>query len=135
MVEKRELKECIMTMTVLKRAGKKRFDNLQISLKNKYLLGMDEYPTTIGDLLKILNHYKPEWSQATTGPGANPGTTPTGRQNTLTQGVLFLQANGSIVRFLRGTNNSFYPEIICRLCRFLGHYQTHCPVATNLRGT
>ena len=61
-VEKRKLKEHIMVIWVLKRADKRRFGNLQIGLKNKYLLGIDKYPTTIGDLLKILNHYKPEYS-------------------------------------------------------------------------
>ena len=115
-VEKRKLKERIMTMTVLKRADKKRFGNLQIGLKNKYLLGIDEYPTSIGNLLKILNHYKPEWSQATAGPGVNPGTAHTSRPSTPMQGTSFFQANGCTVRFLRGKNNSFHPGIVCCLC-------------------
>ena len=101
-VETRKLKERIVAMTVLKRADKKRFGNLQIGLKNKYLLGQDEYPTTIGDLLKVLNHYKPEWSPADTG---NTSATSTSRPNTPMQGALFLQANSSTVNFLRGTNN------------------------------
>ena len=49
-VETRKLKERIIAMTVLKRADKKRFGNLQISLKNKYLLGRDEYPNNIGEI-------------------------------------------------------------------------------------
>ena len=56
-IEKRKLKKRIMVIAVLKRADKKRFGNLQIGLKNKYLLGIDEYPISIGDLLKVLNHY------------------------------------------------------------------------------
>ena len=131
-VETRKLKERIVAMTVLKRADKKRFGNLQIGLKNKYLLGQDEYPTNIGDLIKVLNHYKPEWNA----PGGGGTSTPSNsRPNTPTQGASFLQTNERTVSFLRGTNNSFYPEIICRLCRFPGHYQTHCPVATDTRGT
>ena len=133
-VEKRKLKERIVTMAVLKRTDKKRFGNLQIGLKNKYLLGQDEYPKTTGDLLKVLNHYKPEWSQAAAAAGTN-ATTTTSRPSTPTPGTSFLQAGGGTVNFLRGTNNSFYPEIVCRLCRFPGHYQTHCPVATDTRGT
>ena len=46
-VETRKLKERILAMTVLKRTDKKRYGNLQIGLKNKYLLGTDEYPTNI----------------------------------------------------------------------------------------
>ena len=72
-VEKRKLKERIMAMAVLKRADKRGFGNLQIGLKNKYLLGINEYSTTIGDLLKVLNHYKPEWSQSS--PNTGNGST------------------------------------------------------------
>ena len=113
-VETRRLKERIVAMAVLKRADKKRFGNLQIGLKNKYLLGQDDYPTNVGDLLKVLNHYKPEWNQ-TTATTAGTGTTPSNRPSAPAQGATFLQANGSTVSFLRGTNNSFYPEIVCRL--------------------
>jgi hypothetical protein len=35
---------------------------------------------------------------------------------------------------MRATNNSFFPEITCRLCGIEGHYQTHCPVARNDTG-
>ena len=36
---KKALKEEILTMTILKRANKRQYGNLQLSLKNDYLLG------------------------------------------------------------------------------------------------
>jgi len=45
-----------------------------------------------------------------------------------------LQPTAGEVFFLRATNNSFFPEITCRLCGIKGHYQTHCPVAKNEAG-
>ena len=83
-VEKIKLKERIIVMAVLKRTNKKRFRNLQIDLKNKYLLGIDKYPTSIGGLLKVLNHYKPKWSQVTTGSSSNTGNGSTRRSVILT---------------------------------------------------
>ena len=83
-IEKRKLKKRIIAMVVLKRANKKRFRNLQISLKNKYLLGIDEYATSIGDLLKVLNHYKPKWSQVTAESSSNTINSSTRRSVTLT---------------------------------------------------
>ena len=59
-LEKGRLKEEISAMEILKRANNKRFGNLQISLKNSNLLGKNGYTTTIADLLKVLNNYKPE---------------------------------------------------------------------------
>ena len=89
-VEKRKLKKRIIAMVVLKRANKKRFGNLQIGLKNKYLLGIDNYPTLIGDLPKVLNHYKLEWSQITVGSLSNTGNSSTRRSITPTQEASFL---------------------------------------------
>ena len=130
-VEKRKLKECIIVIVVLKRANKRRFGNLQISLKNKYLLGINKYPTTIRDLLKVLNHYKLEWNQSL----PNTGNGSTRRSTTPTQGASFLQANSCAVNFLRGTNNSFYSEIVYRTYSYPEHYQKHYPVTTNTSGT
>ena len=68
------LKEEILAMAMLKRADKKRFGNLQISLKNSYLLGTNDYPKTVAGVLKILNNYKSEY----TPPSATPTTTGSG---------------------------------------------------------
>jgi hypothetical protein len=130
---KRALKEEIVAMVVLKRADKKRYGNLQTSLKNSYLLGKDEYPTNIPDMLKVLNNYKSEWTApppaARTGGAAAPAAARAGGRN-----YSFLQSTAGEVFFMRATNNSFFPEITCRLCGIKGHYQTHYPVARNDSG-
>ena len=53
-VAKKDLKEEIVAMEILKRADKMRYGNLQISLKNSYLLGNKYYPGTILDVLRVL---------------------------------------------------------------------------------
>ena len=112
-------------------ADKERFGNLQIGLKNLYLLGKDNYPTTIADLLKVLNNYKPEW----TSTSARPPKTNTGSGSSQNCGHSFLQAIRQPVHLLQGTNNSFYLGIVCHLCGIKGHYQTHYPVVTNSSGS
>ena len=54
---RKQLQEEILAMTIIKRADKKRYGSLQISLKNNYLLGNNKYPTTVPDILKILNNF------------------------------------------------------------------------------
>ena len=46
----------------------------------------------------------------------------------------FLQTEGGPeVKFL-GTNNSFFPEIVCNKCKFGGHYAADCPVVIDNTG-
>ena len=54
------MEEEIEAFAIFKRADKKRFGNLQIKLKNNYLLGRNEYPTTIQELTKLLKNYEQE---------------------------------------------------------------------------
>jgi len=125
-IAKKALKEEIVAMAVLKRADRKRYGNLQTGLKNSYLLGKNDYPTNIPDVLKVMNNYKSEW---TPGTSQQPAARTGGRSS-----YSFLQSTAGEVFFLRATNNSFFPEITCRLCGIKGHYQTHCPVAKNEAG-
>ena len=46
-----------MSLVILKRADKKRYANLQESLANSFLIGLDQYPATIGAVLILLNNY------------------------------------------------------------------------------
>ena len=50
-IAKKALKEEIVVMAVLNQADKRRYENLQISLKNSYFLGESNYPDTIPDVL------------------------------------------------------------------------------------
>ena len=118
-------------MAVLNRPDKRRYGNLQISLINSYLLGENNYPDTIPDVLRVLNYYKTEWKQNTTKPPILPKTSGKGKRNSA---VSFLQQSGDGVSFLQATNNSFLPVITRRLYGIKWHYQTHCPVATNDTG-
>lgn len=99
------MKEYIMKIAILKRAHPKRYVSLQQDLKNEFLLGKDHYPETILEVLKLLDNYnnpnpRTAINRAVTAGGFN--------------GVLFLQTrSGMEVKFLRETNNSFYPEIEC----------------------
>jgi len=107
-IAKKALKEEIIAMAVLKRADRKRYGNLQTSLKNSYLLGKNDYPTNIPDVLKVLNNYKCEW---TPGTSQQPAARSGGRSS-----YSFLQSTAGEVFFLWATNNSFFPEITCQLC-------------------
>ena len=131
------LKDEIIAMTVLKRADKRRYGNLQIGLKNSFLLGKNDYPTTLPNVLNLLNNYVPEWTGQPTPalPGTERGTTNEsgGGNGTRATSVSFLQASG--ISFLKRTNNSFFSTISCRLCETKGHYQQQCPVATDTNGT
>ena len=92
-VARKKLKEEILAIAVLKRADKKRYGNLLIHLSNSYLLGNDDYPTTVGKVLEVLNNYEKEW----TGAPQNPTNTRSERATA----VSFLQTEGSpIIRFL-----------------------------------
>ena len=108
---KKALKEEILTMTILKRANKQQYGNLQISLKNNNLLGKNDYPVTISDLLKVMINYAPKWTllpsnNSTSGTSVNIILNRENNTNTIS--ILFLQANGTLqVRYLRGTNNLF----------------------------
>ena len=93
------LKQEIVSMALIKRADHTQFSNLQKELKNSYLLGQHRYPDTIPDVLKILNNY-----EATSSPTEQP--TPPSRNEGRAS---FLQTGGGhTVRYLRGTNNSFF---------------------------
>ena len=114
-IETEKLKEEIVAMSLIKRADKKRFGNLQIQLKNSFLLGSNEYPTTVTDVLKILNNYKPEWKNGVN-PNANSRNNDHNNNNSnnnSNNGVSLLQTqnNGCNIAFLRGTNNSFSPTL------------------------
>ena len=136
-IETDKLNKEIIAMAMIKRADKKRFGNLQIQLKNSFLLGNNEYPTTVPDVLKILNNYKQEWHN-----GINPtrnnhnNSNNNNNNNNNSSGVSLLQAQANTynINYLRGTNGSFFANITCRLCGYKGHYQSHCPVATNDQG-
>jgi hypothetical protein len=112
------IQEELMSSVILQRADTKRYATLQESLANSYLIGRDEYPTTIGAVLKLLNNY-------TDG-------------NKTRGGVSFLQssvpaeASVPVVTYSKGSNKSFYPEITCRICGLKGHFQTHCPLEKTL---
>ena len=87
---KRELKDAILSMALVKRADKKQFGGLQTSLKNSFLLGNNEYPTTVGDVLKVLNNYEPETERTLALPVVETQTT---TETSPTPGVSFFQTN------------------------------------------
>ena len=53
---KKQFKEEIVTMDSMKRSDKNSFGNLQTSLNNSYLLGKNECPKMIAEVLKVLNN-------------------------------------------------------------------------------
>ena len=81
-------------MSIMKRADKRRFGNLQIELKNSFLLGKNEYPTSVPEVLKILNNYKPVWTN-----GTNPSTMNSNTRNSETHNAA-RNSNGPTNKFL-----------------------------------
>jgi len=129
---RKRLDEEILAMAIMKRADKKRYGPLLKKLSNEYLLGNNNYPNNVADVLKLLNNYQPE--VPTSGRAEeNNSTTDTSQSTGLASSstVSFLQTNGHQVKYLRGTNNSFFRNITCRFCGLKGHYQTHCPVVNS----
>ena len=121
---RKEIEGKILAMAIMKRADKKRFGNLQIKLKNDYLLGNNGYPTEVVNVLKLLNNYKPEWSGARVNNHRSPTPPRSGRNNS----VSFFQARENTVEFAQGTNNFFHPNVTCHQCNLVGHYKSHCPM-------
>lgn len=54
---RKKLREEIMAIAILKRADKRRFGNLLIHMKNNYLMGNDLYPSSVADVLRVLDHF------------------------------------------------------------------------------
>ena len=79
-----EIKKSLLAMTILKRADNRRYGSLQKELSNSYLLGKDDYPKTVAEVLKIMNNYK---NTAPEEPKENKSMSPTSN-------VSFLQTNG-----------------------------------------
>lgn len=127
---KKKLREEIMATAILKRADKRRYGNLLIHMKNNFLMGNNLYPSTVADVLRILDNYEKEWpggAKPNNGSGKD-GNVPPPKKT----GVVFALAGGDMkLTHLRGTNNSFFANITCNLCQVKGHYQSHCPVATS----
>jgi hypothetical protein len=128
---KKELREEIVATAILKRADKKRYGNLLIHMKNNYLMGNNLYPNTVADVLRILDNYEKEWPGGVKPSNGDGKNTPPGDRTQKRTGVLFAQASEKKVAYLRGTNNSFFGNITCNLCKIKGHYMSHCPVATS----
>ena len=123
-IAKKKLQDEVVAMSIIKRADKRRFGNLQIELKNAFLLGQNEYPTSISEALKVLNNYKPIW---TSGASSNRHTDNNNQRTNNTphqNGVSFLQSQGTstTIEYLRGSNGSFFSNVECRLCGLKGHY-------------
>ena len=94
---KKEIKEEVLAITILKRADKRRYGSLQIDLWNSYLLGHNKYPTSVPDVLKILNNYTPDFTILSSPLSHSTITGSTGI--TASSSVSFLQSNGHQVRY------------------------------------
>ena len=55
-IAKQALREEIAAIAELKLADRSRYGNLQISLKISYLIGKNNYPDTMPDVLRVLNN-------------------------------------------------------------------------------
>ena len=55
-IAKQALREEIAAIAALKRADRRMYGNLQISLKFSYLIGKNNYPDTMPDVLRVLNN-------------------------------------------------------------------------------
>ena len=130
-VARLKLKENITAITILKRADKKRFRNLQIKVQNAYLLRNDEEQKTVTDVLKLLNNYKQEWIGTNRNdPNKGPNNSSSGHQRALS----FVQTTNDI-RYLQGTNNTSFLRALCHACGRHGHIQRKCQVAIDKDGT
>lgn len=123
---KKRLQEEIVATAIMKRADKKRYGNLQIQMKNNFLMGNDMYPTSVADVIRILDNYEKEWPVSSKPSGSNEG-----KEISKRTGVAFALSQGKKkIHYLKGSNNSFFPAITCNICGVKGHYQSHCPVCT-----
>jgi len=125
---RRSIKEEITVMAILKRTVKKRYGNLMNELTNAYLVGRNEFLTTIPDLLKLLNNYTPNWKPRSASMVSN-----------ITTGHSFFQLNmpaggSSEIKYLAGTNRKFWSDTCCDVCGLHGHIRKYCPIITNRDG-
>lgn len=121
---KRNLRERMIAMGLIKRADPKRYRALQIDLRNDFALGTSKYPSTIQGAIKILNTFRPTTSTVHNGTtllqgnakAGAPGGPPPGQPTTP-------NANGSRAAFDGSTNLSF----TCTDCGRPGHKNYMCP--------
>jgi hypothetical protein len=144
-IKRKTIKERSIAMSILKRTDKDRFGDLLKELSNDFLkkqngISSDGFPKTVPDVLKLLENWKTSIAARRARPIQIDGARqppPSPRANT-NPSVSFAQTQdgGSQpqICFLRGTNDSFFPGISCRLCGIKGHYQSHCPVGKDQTG-
>ena len=70
---KKELKEEILAMAIIKRADPCRYGSLQTTLKNSYLFKDYNYSKTVADTLKVLNNYTNDTTPLTNTSNVNDG--------------------------------------------------------------
>ena len=126
----KEIKNRIIAMAIIKRSCSKRYQTLKLKLQNDFLLGGNNYPTSIPGALKLLNNFKCESPMS-----SSENTQESRGRNNRNNSVLPGDESQVQVNYLRGTNRAFHPTVTCRRCNIRGHYQQFCPVATNERGT
>ena len=121
---KKQLKEEILAMAIIKRADKRRYGSLQATLQNSYLFHDDKYPKTVADTLKVLNNYTQDSipptnsGHAAGGGGRSGGSSTRGDGNgTGSGGIAFLQTTGGQCSFLKGTDGSFHPDLTCYITK------------------
>ena len=110
-------------------------------MSNDYLQGVDKFPTSVSEAIRILTNYKQPFVANPNRFGARsgsprPGGGGTGNEGGRSRSVSFLQASGSNfeVKYCKGSNGSFYPNIVCRLCGIKGHYKSDCPICKDETG-
>ena len=117
-------------IAAIEKADKRRFERLQLGLKNQYLIGKDEYPKKVEDVQKILDNYK----SGHVAPRTPSPRSPTPPRNPRRTSVSFLQAGDNQISFLSGTNGRFKPRVTCHKCGLKGHFKNHCPVRKDAEG-
>lgn len=97
---------------MLSGANLKRFDSLKKELSNSFAMGVDNYPTTLEEVLDLLNSYKPI---ASSRPTAAPAATRP--SDAIEEQAMFAQGDTPV----------------CNDCNEPGHVQRHCPRRRNNR--
>ena len=118
-------KEKTLAVLLLQNACRRRFGALQECLRDLYLQGRDEYPTTINKTMKYLVREEGAYNWKIAFESSGKHNQGKGRKSG-GRGLQFAQGNNTEVA---GTNGNLLSGVCCFKCKLFGHKAPHCPAS------
>ena len=118
-------KEKTLAVLMLQNTCRRRFRALQESLRDSYLRGRDEYPTTINETMKYLVREEGAYNRKIAFESSGKHDQGKGRKSGGKR-MQFAQGNNTEVA---GTDGNLLSGICCFKCNQFGHKAPYCPAS------